>query len=108
VPPGFQCDVRLVRRSGFADWLRRYKIFVNGKYAGSLTRNAALNLKVPCGKVTLEARIDWGRSKPLVIEAHAGRLIEVEVANVWGAWLSLWAVTFGSGTYLILRPMNNT
>jgi hypothetical protein len=104
LPPEPQCDVRVLRRSGFADWLRRYDILVNGKYAGSLAHNATLNLEVPCGKVTLEARIDWGRSRPLVIEAQHGRRIEVEVANHWGAWLALWAITFGSGTYLVLRP----
>jgi hypothetical protein len=94
----------VVRRSGFADLLRRYKIFVNGNYAGSIARNATLNLRVPRGKVSLEARIDWGRSRPLVVEAQPGRRIEVEVANHWGAWLALWAITFGFGTYLVLRP----
>jgi hypothetical protein len=95
----------VVRRSGFADWLRRYDILVNGTYAGSVAHNATLNLKVPCGTVTLEARIDWGRSEPLVIEAQPGRRVEVEVANHWGAGLALWAITFGSGTYLVLRPV---
>jgi hypothetical protein len=92
-----------MRRSGFAHWLRRYVILVNGKYAGSFARNATLNLKVPRGKVSLEALIDWGRSRPLVVEAEPGRRTKVEVANHWGAWLSLWAITFGAGSYLVLR-----
>ena len=104
LPPEPKCNVRVVRRSGFADWLRRYDILVNGKYAGSIARNATFDLKVPCGKVTLEARIDWGRSAPLAIEAQPGRRAEVEVTNHWGAWHSLWAITFGAGSYLVLRP----
>jgi hypothetical protein len=101
-------DVRIVRRSGFADWLRRYKIYVNGTYAGSIARNSMLDLQVPSGSATLEARIDWGCSQPLRIEAKPGQRVEVEVANRWGAMLAIWAITFGRGSYLVLRQVTPT
>jgi hypothetical protein len=83
--------------------LRRYRILVNGTVVGTIARDSVLDVRVPPGRAIIEACIDWGRSRPLVIEAVPGRRIEIEVANHWGAWRSLWAITFGVGTYLILR-----
>jgi len=99
------CDVRIVRRGGFADALRSYRIFVNGQDVGAIGRDSVLDFKVPPGPATIEARIDWGRSRPLTIEASPGRRTEIEVSNRWGALLALWAVTFGAGSYLSLRPL---
>jgi hypothetical protein len=99
------CMLRIVRRSGYADWLRSYKILVNGTAVGSIARNSVLDLAVPCGPLTIEARVDWGRSPPLAVEAVPGREIEIEVANHWGALLSLWAVTFGYRSYLMLKQL---
>jgi hypothetical protein len=63
------CMLRIVRGSGYADRLRDYKIFVNGAQLATLARDAAINLEVPCGPLTIEARLDWGRSEPLMIVA---------------------------------------
>jgi hypothetical protein len=97
------CEVRIVRRSGYADWFRQYKILLNGTLVGSIARNSTLDLSVPCGPAMIEARIDWGRSRPLRIEATPERRLEIEVANNWGASFGLWAITFGRGSYLVLR-----
>jgi hypothetical protein len=97
--------LRLVRRSGYADWLRRYKIFINGAQVGTIGRNAVLDLEVPSGPFTIQARVDWGRSRPLTIEATPDRRIEIEVSNHWGALLALWGITFGSRTYLTLKRL---
>ena len=56
---GATCRVRIVRGSGYADGLRRYKIFVNGTQVGTIARDAVLDLEVPSGPLTIEARIDW-------------------------------------------------
>ena len=98
------CQIRIVRHSGYADRLRRYRIFSNGVEAGSIARNSVLEFKVPSGPTTIEARIDWGRSKPVVVNATRDHLVELEVANNWGAIFALWAVTFGRKSYLVLRP----
>jgi len=101
--------VRMVRRSGYADGLRSYKIFVNGKAVGSIARDSILDLSVPSGTVTIEARIGlfgWWRSRSLTIEAAPGKRIDIEVSNHWGALLALWAVTFGYRSYLTLKPLS--
>jgi hypothetical protein len=102
---GATCMLRIVRRSGYADALRSYKIFINGTAAGSIARNSVLDLEVPSGPLTIEARVDWGRSRPLAIEVAPGKKLEIEVSNHWGALLSLWAATFGYRSYLILKQL---
>ncbi len=97
--------LRIVRGSGLADRFRQYKIFVNGAEAGTIARDSVLDLEVPSGPLTIEARIDWGRSRPLTIEAAPGERIEVEVLNHWGALLALWGITFGFRTYLTLKRL---
>jgi hypothetical protein len=102
---GAACMLRIVRRSGYADALRSYKILVNGAAVGSVARNSVLDLEVPCGPLTIEARVDWARSPPLAIEAVPGKRTEIEVSNYWGALLGLWAVTFGYRSYLLLKQL---
>jgi hypothetical protein len=102
---GATCMVRIVRRSGYADRIRSYKIFINGTVAGSIARDSVLDLEVPSGTLTIEARIDWGRSRPLTIEAVPGKRIDIEVSNHWGALLALWAITFGYRSYLMLKQL---
>ena len=102
---GAPCMLRIVRRSEFADLLRSYKIFVNGAAVGSVARNSVLDLEVPSGPLTIEARVDWGRSRPLAVEAVPGKKIEIEVSNHWGALLALWGVTFGYRSYLTLQQL---
>src|SRR5215467_6083788 len=102
---GTSCTLRIIRHGGYVDMLRSYKILINGTAVGSIARNSVLDLEVPCGPLTIEARVDWGRSAPLAIEVVPGKNIEVEVSNNWGALLGLWAVTFGYRSYLMLKQL---
>ena len=98
------CKIRVYRSTQYADRLRNYKIFAKGEEMGTVARNSELVFDVPSGALTLEGRIDWGRSKPLQLNAVAGQTLEVDVANRWGAILGLWAITFGFRSYLTLTP----
>jgi hypothetical protein len=99
------CKLRIIRRSGYVDFLRSYKIIINGLEVGTITRNAALDIDVPSGPLRIEARIDWGRSRPLLIEPSPNQRIEIEVSNHWGALLAIWAITFGYRSYLALKQL---
>jgi len=105
MPTTGTAKLRIIRHGGYADMLRAYNIFVNDELAGSISRNSVLNLAVPGGPLKVEARVDWGRSRPLTIEAAPERTVEVEVSNHWGAFLALWAITFGFRSYLTLRQV---
>ena len=104
--PAKQNNLRIVRGSGWSDGLRHYKIFVNGAYAGKIARKSTLDIKLDEGRAVIEARIDWTRSPPLTIEAGPGQQYEIEVANNWGAWAAMWAITFGYRSYLVLRRLS--
>jgi hypothetical protein len=97
------CSLRIVRQGGYADRLRSYRILVNGAEAGTIAANSVLEINVPGGQTTIEARIDWAGSRPLTIQATAGGHIEIEVTNTYGAWAALWTITFGRKNYLVLR-----
>jgi hypothetical protein len=85
--------------------LRSYRILVDGNAIGSVARGSVLEVEVPGGPHSIEARIDWGRSMPLRIDAAPGKRIEIEVSNNWGALLALWGVTFGYRSYLLLKQL---
>ena len=99
------CTLRIIRHGEFRDFLRSYKIIVNGSAVGTIGRDSVLDIEVPSGPLKIEARIDWGRSRPLLIEATPDQRIDVEVSNHWGPLLALWAITFGSDSYLILKQL---
>lgn len=105
MPQPAMSTLRLTRSAQFADLLRSYKIFVNDREVGALARGSVLEVEVPSGPLTIQARIDWGRSEPLVVEAAPKQRIEIQVSNHWGAWLALWAVTFGARSYLELKQL---
>jgi hypothetical protein len=105
MPAASTCRLRVIRRSGYADYLRSYKIFVNGMLVGTIAPKGILDVDVPSGQLTIEARVDWGRSQALAVAAAPNQTIEIEVANNWGALLALWATTFGSRTYLTLKHL---
>ena len=108
MPAGVSCKLKVVRRGGYADALRSYKIFVNKEQVGTIDRNSVLNLEAPSGPLTIEARLDWGRSRPLTIMTAPDQRIEIEVSNHWGALLGLWAVTFGYRSYLTLKQVSSS
>jgi hypothetical protein len=99
------CKLRIIRHSGYADALRSYKIIINGSEVGTIAKNAVLDIEVPSGSLRIEARLDWGRSQPLLIDAAPNQRIEIEVSNHWGALLAIWAATFGSRSYLTLKEL---
>lgn len=97
------CMLRIVRGRQYADRLRSYKIYVNGTQVCTIGANAQQEVEVRSGPLSIEARIDWTRSRPLTIEARPGTTIEVEVSNEWSPLLALFAITIGAGNYLTLK-----
>ena len=98
--------IRIVRTSLSADYLRSYLILIDGEVAGAVGSDGLLELEVAAGSHSIEAKVDWGRSMPLTLEVLPNQTIEIEVSNNWGAWLSLWAITFGKDTYLKLTRLS--
>jgi hypothetical protein len=100
---GDKSKVKFVRGGGCADALRVYKIFINDELVGTLDRNAVLNREVPSGQLKIEARIDWAKSQPLIVDVAPEQTIEIEVSNRWNPMLAVWGATFGSQNYFTLK-----
>ena len=49
------CTIKLVRPPQYADMLRSYEIFLNGKSVGMISRNDVLEIPAPAGAITIEA-----------------------------------------------------
>lgn len=97
--------LRVFRRTGSTDALRKYKILVNGTEVGAIARNSVIDFQVPTGRLKVSARIDWSRSQPIMIDAKPDKIIEIEVSHTRSALLGLWSITFGSGSYLTLKQI---
>jgi hypothetical protein len=72
---------------------------------GSSASDSALSLTVPCGPVTIEARIDWERGPRSVVNATPERTPEIEVANNLGPLYLPYLWRFARRPYLVLRQL---
>ena len=99
--------IRFVRPSRFADLVRRYKLFVNGRQVGVLGASGTLEVEVAPGPQEILARLDWCRSEPLRIETTPGQTVGIDVTNDWSPLLAIWAVTFGHRKYLTLKVIRS-
>jgi hypothetical protein len=98
--------LRIVRRKRFVDALRSYAIAVNQKDVGAVSNGGQLTIELPAGEAWVEASIDWCSSPPIRISVEPNRVTQIEVANNWGALLSIIAITFGYRRYLCLRALS--
>jgi hypothetical protein len=108
MPTGSTSKLTIVRRGGFTDMLRTYKIFVNDEQVGTVDRDAVLNVEVPSGRLKVQARIDWAKSRPLMIEVAPNEKIQIEVSNRLGLLLAIWGSTFGFRSYLKLERLQSS
>ncbi|MEJ2432384.1 MAG: hypothetical protein P8Y53_04165 [Pseudolabrys sp.] len=104
VPMPANSTIRVIRLGGFTDRFRPYRIRVNGALVGTVPRNCVVDFHVPSGELVVEACIDWGGSRPLMIETEPGSRVDLEVRNRWGPVLAVGAMIVGARHYLDLRP----
>ena len=97
----------LVKRpSQYADMLRRYRLYIDGRRVGTIKRSEELAFELPAGEHEIVARIDWCRSNFLSVTIREGATTEIEVgatargARMLGAW---YYITFGRAEYLYLK-----
>jgi hypothetical protein len=90
----------------YADMLRDYRIILDGREVGTVSRGAELRLDLPIGEHEVVARIDWARSNFFKVMIREGELTELEVgSNIYG-WRFLaiiYFITVGYSRYLYLR-----
>ncbi len=92
----------IIRKPRMVDLFRAYCIFINGAEVGRLRRGGRMTHETPPGWITVQARIDWCESKPLVLTLKPGDDVALTVVNTFGAWQSNHAITAGADDYLTL------
>ncbi len=73
-----------IRRVGWGDAFRRYRVLVDGRECGALRLGGRLVLAHAGGVVRVEARIDWCAAEPLLFRLAPGQRALVEVFNLAG------------------------
>ena len=88
---------------GYRDYLRAYKIRVDGQVRGKIRQGGQLTITVPPGSHTIDARIAWTGSPAISFDLVAGQTAEfaVEPRDAAGAIEDL----FGSTNWVNLRQV---
>ncbi len=50
------------RSAGFPDWLRGYRIFIDGEEHGTVMNNSTRSVEVASGRHQVQLRLDWSIS----------------------------------------------
>jgi hypothetical protein len=72
------------RESQYVNCLRKYSIYIDGKLVGKIKNGECMDFDVEPGSHIVYARLDWSRSKKIVIELNAGERIEFSCGSING------------------------
>jgi hypothetical protein len=59
--------ITIERRRTYADAIRRYRVFLNGRQHGEIRQGEVVNLSVPAGRYDVVLKIDWCSSQTLTV-----------------------------------------
>jgi len=96
----------IVRDSGYADPLRAYRVFVDGKEIGKVGNGETKTFPVNPGAHRLALKIDWCGSKAVEFTAADGASMSFQVrSNLRGARIlaALWYALFAWNSWLLLE-----
>lgn len=101
--------VQIVRRAGWIDWLRAYKIVVDGRVVGKVGNGDSAEFDVAPGRHTIQLRIDWCGSPTLEFHAAEGRRVKFMARSLSGFRVllaCLFAIFWWNG-YFALEQMQD-
>jgi membrane associated rhomboid family serine protease len=73
--------LKIKRRSGFGDGLRRYRIAVDDKEVGKLSAGKEIELQITPGEHRVQLRLDWCSSNVLTVNVAEGHEMVLECGN---------------------------
>jgi hypothetical protein len=59
--------LKIIRGSGYYGMIRKLGIFIDGQKVGDVGNGSETMIDVPDGAVSLEGRMDWGKTDPVQI-----------------------------------------
>ncbi len=110
------------RRRGYRDFIRAYKVMVDGEARAAIRRGKTVEIPVSAGKHAVKLKLDWCSSPELTLDLEPGAAARLycfpntpDMADAnWAeapdrlgamAGYSILAVVTGTDTYLGLRPV---
>jgi len=87
------------RDSGYADRMRKYKIYCNSEMIGKVGNGETVSFELPDGQYEIYFKIDWARSNKLIISV---RHDEASVINV-GSSIRGWKLLL-TAFYILFMP----
>src|SRR5450755_4697549 len=79
-------SIRVIRDSGYREFLRAYAIVLDGKRTCELRRGQTRELSLSPGRHAISVRIDWCGSKALDFVATAGATVTFIVRSGCRGW----------------------
>lgn len=99
-------SLTIVRDSGYADRVRKYKVVIDGAVAGFISSGETKEFAVSPGRHSLYMKIDWCGSKPVEFTAtDQDKLTFQAKSNLRGfkIFASLWYAIFDRDSYILLE-----
>ena len=68
----------LSRDSGFTDYVRRYKVIIDGEVKGQIKNGGTFECEIPCGHHSLQLRVDWCSSNTVEFDAEDNKTVRFD------------------------------
>jgi hypothetical protein len=95
-------EIELKREMGWVDRLRAYHVILDGSPIGEVRAGEAKHFEIEPGRHELELKIDWCRSRTVVLDLGAGSASVVRCRSR-GPLTVLYGITFGRRDYIRLE-----
>jgi hypothetical protein len=101
-------SLRLIRDSGYADYLRAYAVILDDRKICELRNGETHKVVILAGSHWLSVRISWCGSKSVSFTATEGEDVTFLVKSNCRGWrlgLALWYVLFAWNSYIRLNQL---
>ncbi|SHH20156.1 hypothetical protein [Clostridium grantii] len=101
--------IKITRKKGYADSLRKYKIILDNNYLGDINQEEIKSFEVAPGEHTIYLNIDWCRSNKLDFYISENDVIEFECGSSLRSWryfFGLIYITFLKNKYLWIKTVD--
>jgi len=84
------------------NWIRRFKVYVDGGLVGAIKNGATEVFEVTPGTHEVHLRIDWSESNRIAVDLEPGETARLQCGSACSAWRGLAASLAGRGAYIYL------
>ncbi len=99
-------SLKIMRDSGYADRIRKYKVVIDGAVAGYISNGETKEFAVSPGHHRLYMKIDWCGSKPVEFTVAESDTVTFQVkSNLRGfkIFANLWYIIFDRNSYILVE-----